>query len=248
MPAKIDLLLESNKELSCQMGSLFQGVIMRNLPKEEGYGDQLHIPELHAYTQHLEKDKEENWHWILTFLNKAAKEQIWDKGLNDTKSIELEQNGITVQIKDKKFTEEPYEKLNTIFRNEEPPRKFKLQFVTPTAFKSDGHYVLMPDLRHIYQSIIKKYDACSKNVSLYDEDTLDQLCKFSFISDYNLRSTRFHLEGIKIPSFLGSIVIRSIGKQTMSSFLDMLFKISEYSGVGIKASIGMGATKYYSIK
>ena len=101
MPAKIDLLLESNKELSCQMGSLFQGVIMRNLPKEEGYGDQLHIPELHAYTQHLEKDKEENWHWILTFLNKAAKEQIWDKGLKDTKSIELEQNGIAVQIKNK---------------------------------------------------------------------------------------------------------------------------------------------------
>ncbi len=248
MPYKYDLLLESDKELSFQMGSLFQGVIMQSLPAEGRYGDELHMPAMHGYTQHLEKGKEEKWHWILTFLNERAKEQIWDRGLKSEETIKLEQNGANVQIVEKNATEVSYEELNRLFGKSEPPRKFKLQFVTPTAFKSEGHYVFMPDLRHVYRSIMKKYDSCSENVSIFDEDTLDQLCRFSFISDYNLRSTRFHLEGITIPSFLGSIVVRSIGTSTMSSFIDMLFKISEYSGIGIKASIGMGATKYSQIK
>ena len=116
MPYKFDLLLESDKELSWQMGSLFQGVIMQSLPPEYGYGDELHVPAMHAYTQHLEKDREDKWHWILTFLNKTAKEQIWDNSLISKESFKLEQNGTTVQIKEKISAEVSCEELNMIFR------------------------------------------------------------------------------------------------------------------------------------
>lgn len=40
---------------------------------------------------------------------------------------------------------------------------------------------------------------------------------------------------------MGKITIKIRGTQTMTNFANMLFKFGNYSGVGIKTSIGMGA-------
>ena len=64
---------------------------------------------------------------------------------------------------------------------------------------------------------------------------------YTSIIKYNLKSTSFHLEGTRIPSFVGWIVIRNDGPQTMGNFIKLLLRFGKFSGVGIKTGIGMGA-------
>lgn len=39
-----------------------------------------------------------------------------------------------------------------------------LEFLTPTAFKSNGRYQIFPDMRYIYQSFMNKYSAASAEI------------------------------------------------------------------------------------
>ena len=60
---------------------------------------------------------------------------------------------------------------------------------------------------------------------------------------YDLKSTWFHLEGVRIPAFIRKITIKISKTQTMANFAGLLFQFGTYSGVGIKAALGMGAVR-----
>ena len=51
------------------------------------------------------------------------------------------------------------------------------------------------------------------------------------------------MEKVKIPAFIGKITIKLTGTKTMTNFANMLFEFGEYSGIGIKTSLGMGCIK-----
>lgn len=95
----------------------------------------------------------------------------------------------------------------------------------------------------MYQSCMNKYDAVMKDESMIDEETLEQLCENSRVIRYDLKSVPFHLEGIKIPAFIGKITIKLTGTQTLANFAHLLLQFGTYSGIGIKTAIGMGAVK-----
>ncbi|MDE7432857.1 MAG: CRISPR system precrRNA processing endoribonuclease RAMP protein Cas6, partial [Lachnospiraceae bacterium] len=85
--------------------------------------------------------------------------------------------------------------------------------------------------------------ACSDKETLKDEETLEQILKNTKVTKYNLQSVFFSLEGVKIPAFIGKIRIRVDGTETMQRFVRLLLEYSEYSGIGIKCSLGMGAVR-----
>ena len=58
---------------------------------------------------------------------------------------------------------------------------------------------------------------------------------------YNIRSALFPLEGVRIPAYEGFIVIKVKGPQALVNLANVLLRYAEYSGIGIKAAIGMGA-------
>lgn len=243
MPLRADLLLSASSDLSYQMSSLFHGVIMETLSIDASdFVDELHLSQLHSYTQHLEK-QDDGWHWILTFLNDDCEQIMWKECLSKLSSFTLIRKDIDIEIKKKTVTEFSYKSFNDLFNSDEEQHRFRIEFLTPTSFKSDGRYVFMPDLRRIYQSIMLKYDAAVCNESIMDEGILEELLKRSFISGYQLRSCSFSLEKVRIPSFLGNIVININGTKTIASFLKMLLKYGEFCGIGIKTSIGMGAIR-----
>ena len=72
---------------------------------------------------------------------------------------------------------------------------------------------------------------------------LETLISSSNISRYELKSTLFSLEGTKIPAFIGKMTLKINGSQTLCSFVNMLFTFAEYSGIGIKTGLGMGAIR-----
>ena len=64
--------------------------------------------------------------------------------------------------------------------------------------------------------------------------------KVIVIKRYNLRSTKYLLGDVKIPSFFGEIECYINAPQHIVNMVHMLAEFAEYSGVGIKTTLGMG--------
>ena len=235
MPSRLDMTLSGAEQLNYQMASLFHGALMEMLP--EAYVAELHESMLHPYTQHLEM-RDHQWHWVVTTLNDQAKDLIIDQTLAQKNQVDIKKHELVVGIAEKKMSELTDKELSSQFYQEDAPRTISLQFLTPTAFKIDGRYVFYPDIRSIYLSLMNKYDAASKAGSMKDEDALELLCRNTSLFRYDLRSTLFSMEGVKIPSFVGKITFRMHGAQTMTNLAQMLFRFGEYSGIGIKTALG----------
>lgn len=240
MLARLEMKFRCQENLSYQMSSLFHGVLMERIPEE--YGSFLHQSRLHPYTQHLECRNRE-WYWVVSALNREAAQKIIHEALVPEECLTVKKRDLELFVEEKKVEECTYRELTDRFYLSESSRYIRLHFITPTAFKQQGRYVFYPDLRCIYQSLMNKYDAAVKEESMCDQETLEELSRNSQICNYDLRSTQFYLEGVKIPSFIGKLTIRVGGTQTMANFANLLFWFGTYSGVGIKTALGMGAIK-----
>lgn len=232
--------LRDVKDISYNKSSLFHGAIMELLPYE--YGKQLHTSQLRPYSIHLEKEND-IWSLVVATMNEEAYSIIIEQTLSKLDKIYIKHDDEIIYIGEKIINTVPKKSITRAFYNGETTKVLEIRFITPTAFKSRGEYVFFPDLRLIYQSVMKKFDVSSDGGFLFDLDILDELCKGSKIISYNLRSIYFQLEGVKIPAFTGNIKIKITANQTISNFINMLFEYGKYSGVGIKSSLGMGAIK-----
>lgn len=238
MYARFDMTLSTEKELSYQMASSFHGALMELLDPD--YAEILHRSSLHPYAQHLEKRNEE-WHWVVSVLNEETEKEIMEKKLLHLAKITLDKHQMEIQITDRQYTELSERELSFAFYQQKQSPYISIRFLTPTAFKYQGRYVNYPDIRFMYSNLMKKYDNAESEESVQDEDTLEQLVMNTSVSRYDLRSVNFSMEGIRIPAFIGTLTLRIHGTQTMCNFANMLFRFGEYSGVGIKTGLGMGA-------
>ena len=236
--ARLEMKLTTSENLSFKMSSLFHGALMERLSEE--YCEFLHTSKLHPFTQHLER-KNDEWIWIVTTLDDQAKEEIITKTLKNLYEFELKRQNILVRISDRSYTEISERVLLTDFYNEQSSNYVNVHFITPVSFKRKGKYLIYPDMFCIFQSLMNKYDNSSSAYEMVDPDTLEQIYNASEIIRYNLKSTIFELEGVKIPSFTGWMTVRIAGNQNIKNFIHLLFKFGEYSGVGIKTALGMGA-------
>lgn len=207
------------------------------------YAEFLHEQGLKPYSQYCRR-VENDFFWVVQTLNDEAYDEIIVPLMSESFSdFFLESDSQTVKIEEKIIESTDFSVLIDRFYEESAPKYFKLDFVTPTAFKIDGRYVFFPDVYHIFASSMNKMNAISEENSMYSEESLDQLSNESEIVHYNLRSVRYSLEGVKIPAFMGTITIAVRGNQTMRNFAHLLLNFAEYSGIGIKTAMGMGAVK-----
>lgn len=133
-------------------------------------------------------------------------------------------------------------------------RQFRIELLTPAAFKQRGNYIRQLDLRLLYQSLIQKYQSLAQEQYadgrrqrlLGDMDIEDglaeQLAAHSEITSYSLYSDYFPLGRIKIPAFRGWFTLKVEGAER-SACTGRLLTFGTYSGVGIKSSMGMGGMR-----
>ena len=239
MIAKIEMQLNCDT-VNYRNSSNLQGVIMENI--DTGYADFLHQQGLNPYSQYVHK-KEGKTNWCICTLDNESYEQIITRFMNSKfDGFAIKNNSEIIKIVKKSLVTRDESELMNQFYNESGQKYYDVEFITPTSFKSNGKYMIYPDLGMIYRSLMKKYSIVSEQ-NMYDEDTLEQLVNYSNITRYRLQSTLFPLEGVVIPSFKGNISVRIHGSDTMSRYARLLLSFGEYSGVGIKSSIGMGAIK-----
>lgn len=123
-----------------------------------------------------------------------------------------------------------------------------IQFWTPTAFKHNETYQILPDVHQIVQSLVRRWNQIMPEYPLLDEDALRMLEAQMWIQDYRLQSRRFDLKGHRIPGFTGTIWIRNRLPAPLLEVWKVLLLFGEYAGVGVKTALGMGGMSCSEIK
>ena len=245
MLARLELILEGD-EVDYRSSSNLQGVIMENIDTE--YAKLLHEQVINPYSQYLIK-KENCTVWCINTLTKEAYKNIIKRLIdNEFSGFSIKDKKVNVKIKEKRLIHMDKQELMKQFYEEVGQKFYNIEFATPTSFKSNGKYVIFPNIEMIFKSLMNKYTYTSSELDMYDEDTLEQIVNSCEITRYNLHSTSFPLEKVNIPAYKGSLSIRVNKGDTMSRYIRLLLKFGEYSGIGIKSSIGMGAVKLYELK
>lgn len=228
----------SAQNISYNMGSLFHGFLMQNI--NSSYAEYLHYNQVNPYSSCVYKDHENgNFYWKICTLNTQAYEHIIEPlSIAVESSIFLEHNEKLIETRQIEIEKHSYEEL--FFGSEKPHR---IRLLTPTSYKTDGAYSIFPNIITLFNGVINKINAHSENIKMTDERILQELFSAIYIRDYNLRTLNFDLEKIKIKGFMGTIVPSISKRSDLENLLSFLIKVSEYTGLGIKTSLGMGGVK-----
>lgn len=202
------------------------------------YGEQLHIEGETPISQYLyfNRDLQQNL-WTVSLLNDQMIE-IFGPVLDQLHTIQL--HGLCLSVVLQHVREETISNLVGCEKGISNNRRTRLYFAAPTAFKSDGRYGIFPQERWLLQSMVKKWNQVCPNMPLEDADALILLEKGLHIVDYSLRTVRYSLKGIKIPAFVGNIVMESRLSAPLQEIWQLLVALAPYSGIGIKTTLGMG--------
>ena len=232
----IGLKLRLNKKINYNIGSRLQGYIMQNLNSD--YVEFLHTQNYHPYTQYIERVDDNTSIWHLNLLDENAINNIVDifKEGNDI-LLDNEEEFKIIGITKKEISKsELLKELSEI-----KPRKYvEICFITPTAFKTNEEYYYFPSIKLIFNSIINRYNLFSNEFTFEGVELIDDIVENFIISDYNIKTKRFYLENVKIKGFIGRITIKLGGPSQFVNIGNMLLKYAEYTGIGIKTSMGMG--------
>ena len=243
MPSALTITMtgDPEKRHGPYVASLMQGVIMDRI--DPAYARRLHDSSIHPYSQYVEEQEGEIL-WHIQALTREAEEEVIGPLLDSSfKGAELLHRQETLIAKDKMIRSTSYEELIEGFYLGDCGRNLNLQIRTPMAFKQNGKYCIFPTPRLIFQSLMLRFDACSPDSTIFSPDLLEEFASLTEIADYRLRSVRFSMEGVRIPSFMGDMRIRVRGPQQMANVAWMLAKFGEFSGIGIKTGMGMGAVR-----
>jgi len=238
MLAQINMELES-KELNINMASLFHGYLMENI--DSAYAEYFHYNTTNPFTSCIFKDtKEDKFFWRVTTFSQKAYDMLmsyFSKGIPE--KIYLKNKDLEINVKSFSIQKKSYEDLFL-----EATERKRIKLISPTSFKSDGVIHIFPNISTLISGVIAKINQHSETAELEDKKIVNELLEKVYIKDYNLRTKIFHLESIKIKGFIGTMDLAIKGEdRTLANILNFLILMSEYTGLGIKTSLGMGGVK-----
>ena len=243
---RFELRLKCEKDFtSYNMGSLMHGVLMEKIPAE--YACKLHEDGLKPFSQYV-LPCDDGMNWTVNCLNDECAEQFDKALMHGDGSIFLKAKNKELDIVSRNMSSVSYRHLIETAYFDEPSRFVCVRFKTPCSFKSGGRYMIFPDMGMMYSNLMRKFDAFSGEYSMYDENMFQSLIEKTAVSSYNLRSSVYHLESVKIPSFAGKITVKNMGPAQLGNLVRLLFAFGEYSGAGVKTALGMGALEREEIK
>ena len=239
MLARLSIVLDA-EDVDYHKSSLLQGVLLERLDSK--YVNFLHHQQMHPYSQYVQRT-ETGMVWHIQTLNKEAYEQIIVPFAEGDNFFEIKHTGKMVSMVRKEIEMVKKEQLMADFYNEAAVHSLTFEVVTPMAFKQGGHYAILPDVRLICQNLMQRYSAVSGNIDMMDREALEQITDKVFVARHRICSRLFPLEGHNLPGFCGSVTLRCQGTETMARYLRLLLSFGEFSGVGIKTAMGMGAMR-----
>lgn len=233
---KIEFSIDKKQTLKVDstMGSVLQGLMMTCIDRE--YGEILHERTLKPYSEYFAEEGGK-YYWIINTLTDEAGQRIIDKMMEQNISkFYLEYRDSNLIVEKMLLTTHKLDSENT-------KRDVGYRFRTTTSFKkTGGEYELYPTVKYIFNSIINKYKKFVGDDKL-SENLIDEIEKNVRVSAYNIRSSTYSIKGNKIPGFVGNMRFKIKGDEEFVMLVNELLEFSQYSGIGIKCAMGMGAVE-----
>lgn len=201
-------------------------------------GDEMHQQGERPISQYIYFDRQQNAsYWIVNLLNDDMAEWF-SPILSQAEQMDLHCGTILIK---KSSTDCVYRPDLFLQQGAQASAsKTELYFLTPTAFRQAGRYVIFPQERLLVQSLVLRWNYLFPEYALADEDAIRFLIEGLHIVDYSLRSTRYSLKKNKIPSFYGKVILESKLSLPLQELWQTLLAFAPYSGIGIKTALGMG--------
>ena len=222
-----------------KLGPIFQSWLYEHLPNDEVI--KLHDSSLNAFSVGAYQEKK-NMIFEVNTLNHYYSD-LFGKILMDSNLLNIRfknLKNVVFNIQEKRTTTVSSQQLRDIFYNEEDISKFDVYVKTPISFIQNGKYINFPDIECMFRNILSKYSYIFEDSVKVDNDLLSQIIMSTYIGRYDLHSRYFPIHKVYIPSFNGNLRIFIKGNHTIKNYVRMLLKFAEFSGVGIKTSMGMG--------
>lgn len=230
--------LEEKRRLTASHAYRLYGWMMEQVPEE--YGAMLHSDGFTPISQYLVNDREHHQGiWKVSLLNDEVIRILSDK-LQTTKTLNIDQMEVKASLQNIQVISEASDLLR---QNTEENRHVNIEFLSPTSFKIQGHYAIFPDIDHIVSSLAQQCNEVFPEISVTDEDALTLLKQGLYISDYRLQGSRFYMKNNCIYGFSGRITVTSHLAAPMQEIWRMLLQLANFTGVGIKTTLGMGGIK-----
>jgi CRISPR-associated endoribonuclease Cas6 len=216
------------------------GALMQKI--DPHYADFLHTTGFKPINQYIyTKKNDENIYWTVNLIGKEAAEAFLDILMN-TNSVTLEHHQTELQVVGREMTKEASEMelVQKYLLEDEAKASVTISTLTPCAFRSNDSYVIIPSPGLIINSAVQKWNAFATEVAISDEEAVRQIIDATKITAYKLKSFQYHFKGVKIPSFYGDVTLSMRGPEPMLRLFNLLMHYLEFSGLGIKCSLGMG--------
>lgn len=231
--------------LNQSVGSIMQGVMMEHISTD--YAGKLHEQGLNPYSQYSVFDRKKNiLTWTLNTLNEEAGEKIIDVLMENLPTvIRLKKKQCNLTLISKQITNETnYEKLAAQYLNSDCPafRRVDFKFITSTSFKNNHEYVIFPNQFLVMNSLLNRWNSFAGENAIVEQDLALNLAKQTLVADYNLKLVPFYLERTKIQAFKGEYSLYIKTDTMLKNIIYLLSAYAQFAGVGIKTSVGMGAT------
>lgn len=239
---KITLTCNKGQKFDSSLAVYFHGWLMGKVSSD--FADQIHTTGTNPLNIYVYQTKD-YINFVVCLLTQKAVDEIFDILLDDNfTSFTLqssEQNRFDIC---EKYTESlSEEELARSFYSDDAENLFTIQVLTPMAFKTQGQYFNLPDIRLFFQSLMKKYNSVFEGSEHVDIDLLDEIVKRTVLINFNINSRRYYIHHAYINGFMGRLTFLCKGSKTLTNYINTLLSFAEYSGAGVKTSLGMGAIK-----
>ncbi len=125
-----------------------------------------------------------------------------------------------------------------------PPRKWRLQFASPTTFRSAGLHVPFPLPRLVFGSLVRRWNAYAP-IAVPEEETLRFATEAMAVSYYRLQTRSAPLKngGLRIGA-IGEASYRAIPyDRYWRSVVQVLASFALFAGVGAGTTMGLGQAR-----
>ena len=238
---RLEIVLKSNtnNKYNACLAPLLQGAMYELIDTE--YVEELHNSNLHPFSQFVTVN-DNKIKWVINCLDEKSYINLIGC-IRERNDIYIKHNKDLFSFISKK---EEYISIDDLFEKYYRGNNLNIlhiTFITPTSFKQNGKYVIKPDLRLFFRSILDKYGTLVQKADVYVEDMIKDILDNVEVIKYDFRSTGFYMKRTRIPSFIGNVTLKINGPNEMVNTICYLLKFAEYSGVGVKTGMGMGAIK-----
>lgn len=203
------------------------------------YGERLHEQGEKPVSQYIRFDRvAKSSIWIVNLLSEESTEHfapILDQ-LNHISLHEME-----LSVDGRSSMQFATTRALLLHAKDRPFRKWeKLQIISPTTFKQNGRYTLFPQEQLLLHSLVQKWNTFCGDYPLDDNDAIAMLERGIYICGYRLKTLRYPMKQVTVPGFCGELTLEAHLSAPMQELWKALLVFSQFSGIGVKTTLGMG--------